>query len=391
MKILWVTPFVPDASAGHAGGQAVHRWISAAAQRHTVTLVCRVEPADAARVDALRPGLRAVHALWFARPSPGALQPARIAGSYLSLGRLASRLLRAEEFDLVHVDWLETGLGLSRRGRVPRVAVAIDELGKPARRRLELAAGPAERAMAWLRWRAAIAVQRRVCRGYDAVLAMSEQDRSVLAAVAPDVPMSVLPFPVALDGATDGARREAGRLLFVGAMNRDVNIDAVTHFCRDVLPRVRKACPGVRLTIAGAAPDERVRRLANGVEVEVTGFVPDLAALYRRASVFVSPLRVGGGIISKNLEAMAAGCAVVTSAVGNEGIGAIPGRHVLVAEDAEGFADAVIAALRDDALRARLAEQAREFVRSHFGVERSAAVLEAVHADVVAAARATRR
>ena len=389
MKILWVSPFVPDASAGHAGGQAVHRWISAAARRHAITLVCRVEPADAARMDALRPALRAIHALPFARPPHGPLQPARIAASYVRLGRLAARLLRAEDFDLVHVDWLETGLGLGRRRRVPRVAVAIDELGKPARRRLELASGPGRRATAWLGWRAAVLVQRWVCRRYDAVLALSEQDRRVLASVARGLPVSVLPFPVALDGGGDGTRRETGRLLFVGAMNRDVNVDAVTHLCRDVLPRVRTACPGVRLTIAGAAPDERVRRLANGVEVEVTGFVPDLGPLYRGASVFVSPLRVGGGVISKNLDAMAAGCAVVTSNIGNEGIGAVPGRHLLVGDGAEGFAEAVIAALRDAELRARLGEAARDFVHLHFGVERSAAVLEAAHAEAVA--RATRR
>jgi glycosyltransferase involved in cell wall biosynthesis len=101
----------------------------------------------------------------------------------------------------------------------------------------------------------------------------------------------------------------------------------------------------------------------------------------------VSPLRVGGGIISKNLDAMAAGCPVVTSSIGNEGIGATPGTHLLTADGPRAFADAVVAALRDSALRRRLAEQGREFVRERFSVAASTAVLERVHGEVVAAAR----
>ena len=391
MNILWVSPFLPHPSAGHAGGQAVHRWISSLAPRHAITLACRVEPQEAGHVELIRPLLRAVHLLPFARPESGLLQAARIAVSYVRLGRLASRLLDRGDFDLVHVDWLETGLGLGRRRRVPRVAVAIDELSKPARRRFEQAQGRRMRAMAWLTWRASVAVQRRVCGGYDAMLAMSEQDRQALSAVNPGLAARVLPFPVLIDAALpDDARRERNHLLFVGAMNRDVNIAAAIHLCRDILPLVRGEFPDVRLTIAGAAPAERVRRLACGAGIEVTGFVGDLASYYARATVFVSPLQIGGGIISKNLDAMAAGCPVVTSTIGNEGIGATPGTHLLTADGGDAFARAVIAALRDGALRRRLAERARDFVRERFGAAASAAVLEQVHDDVVAARRGPR-
>lgn len=392
MKILWVSPFLPHPSAGHAGGQAVYRWLTASARRHEVTLACRLEPSERPQVDALRPFVRAIHLLGFTRPAPGLLQAPRIAASYVQLSRLASRLLRHGDFDLVHVDWLETGLGLGRRRGVPRVAVAIDELSKPARRRFELTPGRGARAAAWLSWRALVALQRRLCRGYDAVLALSEQDRRALMAVDPELAVSVLPFPVEIDtGRLDGEAREPDRLLFVGAMNRDVNVDAMTHLCRDVLPLVRTECPGVRLAIAGAAPADAVRRLANEVGVEVTGFVPDLAPYYARATLFVSPLRVGGGIISKNLEAMAAGCPVVTSTIGNEGIAATPGTHLLTADGAEAFARAVITALRDDALRARLAARGREFVRARFSPEASAAALECAHAAAVADPRGRRR
>jgi glycosyltransferase involved in cell wall biosynthesis len=278
MNVLWVSPFLPNPGAGHAGGQAVYRWMSSLAARHAITLACRVEPHETPHVDLLRPLVRAVHLLPFARPAPGLLQAFRIAASYVRLARLASRLVEDGDFDLVHIDWLETGLGLPRRRRVPRVAVAIDELSKPARRRFEVAEGSWRRAAAWLTWRASIAVQRRVCHGYDAVLTMSEQDRQALLAVDRGLRTTVVPFPVVIEGGRpDDARRDRNHLLFVGAMNRDVNIAAVTHVCRDILPLVRREYPDVRFTIAGAAPPVEVRALASEAGVEVTGFVPDLA------------------------------------------------------------------------------------------------------------------
>lgn len=378
MKILWVSPFLPHPDAGHAGGRALYQWVAGSARAHDVTLACRLDPGEAAGADLLRPLLRALHVQTFSRPAAGALQAATIAGSYVRLGRLAARLLRQERFDLVHVDYLETAIALGRR-RVPRLAVAIDELGKPARRRFELASGPA-RAGAWLAWRATVAMQRRVCRTLDRILTLSEQDRHALLALDPGLPVGVLPFPVGIDAArVDGGARERDHLLFVGAMNRDVNADAVIHFCREILPLVRAQVPAVRLTIAGAAPTEDVQRLGREPGVVVTGFVDRLEPYYERATLLVSPLRVGGGIISKNLDAMAAGCPVVTTSIGNEGIGATPGAELLTADTPAEFAAAVLSILGSADTGRRLADGGRAFVRERYSLEASLATLEREH------------
>lgn len=379
MKILWVSPFLPHPGAGHAGGRALYQWVAGSARAHDVTLVCRLDPREEAYADSLRPLVRRLHLQTFSRPPAGALQAASIAASYVRLGRFAGRLLREERFDLVHVDYLESAIALGRRRRVPRLAVAIDELGKPARRRFELASGTA-RAGAWLAWRATVAMQRRVCRSLDRILTLSEQDRRALLALDPDLPVGVLPFPVGIDtDRVDGAARERDHLLFVGAMNRDVNADAVIHFCREILPLVRKEAPAVRLTIAGAAPIESVQRLAREPGVVVTGFVDRLEPYYERATLLVSPLRVGGGIISKNLDAMASGCPVVTTSIGNEGIGATPGTELLTADTPVDFAAAVLRILRSGDVGRRLAQAARAFVRERYSVEASLAVLEREH------------
>jgi glycosyltransferase involved in cell wall biosynthesis len=384
MKILWVSPFLPHPNAGHAGGRALYQWLAGTARAHDVTLACRLDPAEQPDAEHVRPLLRGLHVQAFSRPSAGALQAARIAASYVRLGRLASRLLRAERFDLVHLDYLETAIALGRRRGVPRLAVAIDELGKPARRRFELASGAA-RARAWLAWRATTAVQRRLCRRVDRVLALSEQDCRALLDLDATLPVGVLPFPVGIDtDRIDPGARERDHLLFVGAMNRDVNEDAVIHFCREILPLIRRQASAVRLTIVGAAPTERVRALASDPGVVVTGFVDRLEPFYERATALVSPLRVGGGIISKNLDAMAAGCPVITTTIGNEGIGATHGVHLLTADTPPDFAAAVLTILTSSDVATRLADAARRFVQQRYSLEASLATLDREHGALVA-------
>src|SRR5439155_20748371 len=128
---------------------------------------------------------------------------------------------------LLHVEFLETGLAIDRGVPVPKIAVAHDELTKPARHRLDLARG-AGRLGAWAYWRAVGRVQRRICRKFDRGLAMSEHDRRALLAIDPRLSVGTLPLPISIDSARVVApAREAAGLLFVGAMYRDANVDAV--------------------------------------------------------------------------------------------------------------------------------------------------------------------
>ena len=139
VRILWVSPFLPHPKARHAGGRGEYGWMAALAERHDITLVARMEPAERDAAIALRPGCRASHA--DLRAPDGPLAAAAIVGSYVRLGRMAQRIQDAGDFDVVHVEWLETGLGMRRTSDVGRVNVAIDELTKPARRRAGLAEG----------------------------------------------------------------------------------------------------------------------------------------------------------------------------------------------------------------------------------------------------------
>jgi glycosyltransferase involved in cell wall biosynthesis len=390
MNILWVSPFLPKIGATHAGGRAQAQWIRWTAERHRVTLLCRVEPEERGDAGRLAPYLDGLHLQEFGRPSgPGAT--GRIAVSYVRLGRAANQVLRARDFDLLHVEYLETGLAIDHATRVPKLAVAIDELARPALHRLSLARGAAARTSAWLYWRVIRRLQSRICRKFDRILTMSEYDRRTLVNGDPTLSVGVLPVPCGLDlTRMRGIPRATAEVLFVGAMNRDANIDAVRWFHDAILPRVKAEVADVRFTVAGAGPPAEIQRLA-APGVEITGFVDALEPLHARATVFVAPLRIAGGTAGKTLDALAAGCPVVTTTVGNDGIGATPGEHLLVADAPADFAAAVTRLLREPALRERLGESARRFAAERYAPAVSAAALEREHQALAAAPALTRR
>lgn len=386
MNILWVSPFLPKPDAPHTGGRALAQWIQWTAERHAVTLLCRIEPAERAEAEGWRARLSGLHVHEFRRPGGGLAVP-RIAASYLRLGRAANRLLAGTHFDLLHVEYLETGLGIDGALPVPKVAIAIDELAKPARHRLDLARGPRARLGAWLYWRGITRLQQRICRKFDRILTMSENDRATLLASDPQLSVGVLPLPMGIDPGRAVAPRDEAALLFVGAMHRDANVDAVGYFSAEVLPRIRAEVSAATFTIVGGGPTDEVRRLASCPGVRVTGFVAALEPYYGAATVFVAPMRITGGIAGKTIDAMAAGCPVVTTTLGNDGLGATPDVHLLVADTPAEFARAVVRLLRDPALRRRLGDAARRFAAERFGPEVSAAALEREHTAVAALTR----
>ncbi|WP_235679857.1 glycosyltransferase [Cupriavidus necator] len=159
------------------------------------------------------------------------------------------------------------------------------------------------------------------------------------------------------------ARRD---LLFVAGFAHAPNGDAAEWFVREVLPRIHAVMPGVHLYMVGSNPSEKVRNLA-GPSVTVTGFVSDeqLADYYRNARVSVAPLRFGGGMKGKVVEAMRFGLPCVTSAAGAQGL-ADAADFLAVADDPARFADHVLNLLRDDSVWLETSKQSQQFAKERF-------------------------
>jgi sugar transferase (PEP-CTERM/EpsH1 system associated) len=174
---------------------------------------------------------------------------------------------------------------------------------------------------------------------------------------------------------------EPEHMVFTGVMDYYPNVDGCVHFVKEVLPRVRSEFPNARFTIVGSRPTKEVLRLGKTKGVEVTGFVDSTADWMARATIAVAPLRVARGIQNKVLEAMAMGLPIVGTTSATQGVGAIHGRHYLVADRAEEQAHGVRGLLRDEAARTRLGLSARKFVEKHHNWESVFADLNGLFAE----------
>ncbi len=152
-------------------------------------------------------------------------------------------------------------------------------------------------------------------------------------------------------------------LVFTGMMDYWPNVDAVVWFATQVFPAILARDRHAVFYIVGARPTARVQALASLPGVTVTGRVDDVRPYLAHARLAVAPLRVARGIQNKVLEAMAMAKTVCVSPHALEGIAAVPGQHVVLADGATAFAAAVSILLK--AGTPPLGEAARQFVLDH--------------------------
>jgi sugar transferase (PEP-CTERM/EpsH1 system associated) len=239
-------------------------------------------------------------------------------------------------------------------------------------------------------------VQARKLRSYEgralgaanAVVCVSAEDARALRSVGRPRRLIVVPNGVDVAALPRRPVEPDGQMvLFTGTMDYRPNVDAARWFVGAVWPLVRVDRPAARFVIAGRDPAPAVRALASQPGVEVTGSVPDVTPLFRQAAVYVAPLRVGGGVRLKILEAFAHGAPVVSTRLGAEGIDLAEGRDALLADDAPSFACAVGRLLADQAQRGALAGAGRALVEARYDWKVLVPALERLYAELRPTAR----
>jgi len=165
-----------------------------------------------------------------------------------------------------------------------------------------------------------------------------------------------------------GADQREG-ILFVAGFAHPPNVDAARWFVLEVFPLIRREMPDVKLTLVGSNPHPSVKALACE-QIEVTGYVSEerLAGYYQQARVSVAPLRFGGGVKGKVLEALRFGLPCVTTPTGMQGLGAAAD-FMPASADAQVFADHVVRMLSDDAEWRRISAASRVFIAEHYSRE----------------------
>ena len=209
--------------------------------------------------------------------------------------------------------------------------------------------------------------ERYVCQTASAVIAVSEEDRDQLATFG-NLSIHVMPNGIFADDyeSAESVQRADRQLVFTGKMDYRPNVDAIEWFCEAILPTLVRTYPDIRLVIVGRNPHSRIQALSHLDRVEITGWVNSVLPYLQTATVFVAPLRMGSGTRLKILEAMAAGCAVVTTSLGASGLQKQVRDTLAIAENADTFSDVLMSLLADARRREDMGRQAREQVRRHY-------------------------
>ncbi len=418
MRILFLTqivPYPPDA------GPKVKTWHVLrylAGRGHEVILASFVRPEEAQHLPALGEVCAEVHTVpihrsrladvgyWLRSHLTG--RPFLIERDDLPAMRtLVERILAEKQIDLIHADQLTMALYALPYARKARSQAAGGKAGEGDESPLTLFDAHnavwtiVERMSANAPWflKPVVDLEARrikryegeIVRSFDFTLAVTEPDRLALqeaarlsanGVYAEDPPIRVVPIAVDTRQLQPVHRRDGSmEIVTLGTLHYPPNADGIRWFVRDVFPIVRENLPGVRLTIIGKNPPADFMQLAAQYPdaIRVTGYVPDLTPYLEAVAVMVVPVRAGGGMRVRILEALARGMPVVTTTIGLEGIAARPGEEVLVADSAEEFAQAVVTLLADKSLQSRLGRQGRAFAESRYDWQVVLAAMDAIY------------
>lgn len=384
LQILFVSLFLPQEKAYHAGGRYVFELIRQLSKRYAIYLATRLEEKETPLLESLRPFCKEIYPYTYRTDAKrGLFDFVRLIFNYIGFSRYADRIARKGSFDLIQIEWVESAFFM-KKGACPMVLDAHDVITKPAERLMNKGRGLG-RLLLTLRYWFIKNLELMTVRRFDMVFTVSEFDRKYMLRMEPGLKVNTVPMPAGLDITPRLFDPEKNTILFLASYKyRRVNVEAALFFYHSVFPLVKKTVPDAKFIIAGYGPPEELTSLSEiDPSVLVPGFVDDIDACYKKAAVFVAPILVGGGIIVKILDAMAAGTPVVTTTYGNEGIGAIPGRDLLVADDPEGFAESVTRLLTDREYASSLAEKGCEFVRKQYAVDVTMQKIESAYKKIV--------
>ena len=170
----------------------------------------------------------------------------------------------------------------------------------------------------------------------------------------------VIPNGVDHDYFKPQEREKRYDLVFTGNMSYPPNVNAVDYLANEILPLVWKNLPNVKLYIAGATPDPKVKKVASE-RILVSGWLDDIRDAYAQSRVFIAPMRIGTGLQNKLLEAMSMRLPAITSPLANASLGAKPDEEILIGSNAEELAQHIITLLTDKEKAERLAQAGYDF------------------------------
>ena len=397
MKILFLTQVLPYPLVGGAKIRAYYM-LRHLAERHQVTLVSFVRDDDGQdEIVHLRQFCHAVHTIPLSRSilkdgrsllvSLAKERPLIIDRDRLpEMEMVLQGLVETTTFDVIHAD--QTAMAqyalFARDASDERIRprILLDQhnaLYLLVRRQARYERGRLKRLLWTREARLLSQYESMLLREFDEVLTVTGNDREALLDLLDEEEgmrrgEHITVVPICVDPANQPLLPREGsapNIIHLGTMFWPPNIEGVLWFANEVLPRIVTAVPDASFVVAGKYPPQEITALTSSssslsAHVQVTGFVADPDPLLASSQVFVVPLLAGGGMRVKILDAWQWGLPVVSTTIGAEGIMKRPDENILLADEPQAFADAVIRVLIEPELADRLRRNGRDWVERHY-------------------------
>lgn len=427
MRILFIVPYVPNPirirpfqlirTLAHSGHQITLAtlWSTEEELADLRTLADFCTHIVAFHLSGLQSASNSLHALVTTMPLQSAYcwQP--------QLAKAIDELVQSVPFDIVHVEHLRGArFGLrakaaaaQRRGHAAYIWDSVDCISYLFQQAVEKSSTLKVRLMTRLDLQRTREYEGWLVEQFDRVLVTAEKDKQALAELVRNRQQrtSKVDKTASLDGQgkhdpddedhyhievisngvdlqyfspQEGIQGEAD-IVFTGKMSYHANITSARYLVQEVMPLVWAQRPDARIWIVGKDPPPDICALAsdtNGTKrVTITGTVPDVRPYLQQATVAAAPILYGAGIQNKVLEAMACGTPIVVSPQAISGLQAEAKDSVMIAQDTEAFADAILHLFQDTACRSRLSLQGRRYVEQHHSWQRIVDKVEAIYQE----------
>ncbi len=276
-------------------------------------------------------------------------------------------IITSDKIDIVHADTIALAQFVDGVRNVPKVLTHHNIESQLMERRAEVEKSPLTRIY--------LSQQAKKLRSYEIAespkfntnIMMSQIDAQRLRQMVPGIKTSVVVNGVDTEYFSPKSGHESPALIYIGGMNIFANKDAILYFLKEIWPLVKTRMPKVRFFAVGKNPPSQLLEMSNkDPQIQVAGYVDDVRPFLAKASVFIVPLRIGGGTRLKILDAMAMGKAVVSTSIGCEGIDVTPDKNILIADEPAVFAEKTLDLLNNPQKRAELGRAGRQLVESTY-------------------------
>jgi polysaccharide biosynthesis protein PslH len=276
-----------------------------------------------------------------------------------------TEVLRKETFDIIQLEMLQmaTYLDIIRKySKAPVVLRAHNIEHKIWQRIAENCSNPLKRLYLNHLYRSLKRFEISILNKVDGIVAITPVDARNFDRLSHSTNIISVPFGINLDTLPENPVQPAEPSLFhIGTMNWFPNEESIKWLMTQVWPQVSQRLPEIEVHLAGRYMPDWMLKLSIP-HVIIDGEVPDVWEYMQRFSIMVVPLFSGSGIRIKIVEAMAAGKAIITTAIGAEGINYENGQHLIIAKDARSFTDAIVKVCNDRVLRDTLGKNARMLI-----------------------------